>query len=104
MYIFHSDHCKLHDWIYLPFLHRQARPVGSAHQHNYGFYRVPTLPGICSKSGKNLEFQLKTWKKNLKFANSVSSFTFQDVIYKNNSDLLLCHIHIINTNTDSKPN
>ncbi len=27
----------------------------------------------------------------------VSSFTFQD-------DLLLCHIYIINTNTDSKPN
>ncbi len=33
-----------------------------------------------------------------------SSFTFQDVIYKNNSDLLLCHIYIINTNTDLKPN
>ncbi len=33
----------------------------------------------------------------------VSSFTFQDVIYKNNSDLI-CHIYIINTNTDSKTN
>ncbi len=67
-----------------------------------------------SRPGKCLEFAqkvLKPWNfnskpgKNLKFANFyVSSFTFQDVIYKNNSDLLLCRIYIINTNTDSKPN
>ncbi len=44
-------------------------------------------------------------ENNLIFASFyVPSFTFQDVIYKNNSDLLLCHIYIINTNTDSKPN
>ncbi len=43
-----------------------------------------------SKPGKKLEI--------CKFY--VSSFTFQDVIYKNNSDLLLYHIYIINTNTD----
>ncbi len=68
---------------------------------------------FISRPGKCLEFAqkvVKTWNfnskhvKNLKFSNSVSSFTFQDVIYKNNSDLLLCHIYIINTNTGSKPN
>ncbi len=36
------------------------------------------MPGICSKSGKNLEFELKTWKKNLKFANSM----FQASLFK----------------------
>ncbi len=57
-----------------------------------------------SRPGKWLEFAqkvVKTWNfnskpgKNLKFA----SFMF-----KNNSDLLLCHIYIISTNTDSKTN
>ncbi len=63
------------------------------------------MPGICSKSSKNLEFELKTWKKIEICKFYVSSFTFQDAIYKNNSDLLRCHIYIINlnTNTDSKP-
>ncbi len=67
-----------------------------------------------SMPGKCLEFAQKvvtTWNFNLKpgkkleiFKFHVSSFTFQDVIYKNNSDVLLCHIYIINTNTDLKPN
>ncbi len=74
-------------------------------------YRVPTKPGkpgILSfsfsclenawKSGKNLGKKLEICKF------YVWSFTFQDFIYKNSSDLLLCHIYIINTNTDSKPN
>ncbi len=42
-----------------------------------------------SRPGKYLEFApkvVKTWKKNLKFANYVLSFAFQDIIYKNNSD------------------
>ncbi len=59
------------------------------------------MPGICSKSGKNLKFLLKTLKKLEIGKFYVSSFTFQDVIYKNTSDLI-CHIYIINTNTDSK--
>ncbi len=43
------------------------------------------ISGICSKSGKNLEFYLKTWKKLEIGKFYVSSFTFQDVIFKNNS-------------------
>ncbi len=85
-------------------------------------YRVPTLPGkpwkpgILSFSFPGLENAWNLLKKNnikksgknlekreiCKFY--VSNFTFQDVIYKNKSDLLICHIYIINTNTDSKPN
>ncbi len=67
-----------------------------------------------SRTGKCLEFAqkvAKTWHFNSKPGKKlaiwkfyVSSFTFQDLIYKNNSDLLLCHIYIINTNTGSKPN
>ncbi len=67
-----------------------------------------------SRPGKCLEFAqkvVKTWnfnskpgKKNQICKFYVWSFTFQDVIYKSNSDLLRCHIRIINTNTDSKPN
>ncbi len=84
--------------------------------------RIPTLPGKpgilsfifpdlenvwdlikkCEKPGiltQNLEE-----KKHAICKFSVSRFTFQDVIYKTNSDLHLCHIDIININTDSKPN
>ncbi len=67
-----------------------------------------------SRPEKYLEFAqkvVKTWNFNSKPGKKleickfyVSGFTFQDVIYKNNSDLLLCHIYIINTNTNSKPN
>ncbi len=60
-----------------------------------------------SKFGKSLEFVqkvVKTWKKLEICKFYVLSFTFQDVIYKNKSDLLLFHFYIINTNTDSKPN
>ncbi len=67
-----------------------------------------------SKPGKCLEFAqkvVKTWNFNSKPGKKleickfyVSSCTFQDVIYKNNYDLLLCNIYIINSNTDSKPN
>ncbi len=57
------------------------------------------MPGICSKSSKNLEFLLKTLKKLEICKLYVSSFTFQNVIYKNNSDLhLVIAIYIINTN------
>ncbi len=62
------------------------------------------MPGIWSKSGINLEFKPKPRRKIEICKFYVSSFTFQGVIYKNNSDLLLCHIYIINTNTDSKSN
>ncbi len=58
------------------------------------FAQKVVKPGILTqKPGKKRE--------NCKFF--VSSFTFQDVIYKNNFDLLLCHIYIINTNTALKP-
>ncbi len=61
------------------------------------------MPGICSKSGKTWNSNSKPGKKLEIYNNKISSFTFQDVIYKNNSDLLISHIYIINTNTDSKP-
>ncbi len=74
-------------------------PIAAIYLENlefcYFLFQTRKMHGICTKSGKNLE-------KNLKFANSI--FTFQDIIYKNDSDLLLCHIYIINTNTDSKTN
>ncbi len=67
-----------------------------------------------SRPGKCMEFTqkvVKTWNFNSKPGKKleickfyVSSCTFQDLIYKNYSDLLLCHIYIINTNTDSEPN
>ncbi len=61
------------------------------------------MPGICSKSGKTCNFNSKPGK-NLQLANSMFQ-AFQDVIYKNNSDILLSHIYIFfNTNTNSKPN
>ncbi len=67
---------------------------------------------IYSKINKVRRYAyVKTWNFNSKPGKKleicefyVSSFTFQNVIYKNNSDLLLFHIYIINTNTDSKPN
>ncbi len=65
-----------------------------------------------SRPGKCLEFAqkvVKTWnfnsihEKNLKFANSMfRASLFKMSFTKNNSDLFLCHIYIINTNT--KPN
>ncbi len=60
-------------------------------------------PGKCLEFGQKV---VKTWNFNSKPEISkfyVSSFTFEDVIYKYNSDLLLFHTYIINTNTDSKP-
>ncbi len=54
---------------------------------------------------------VKTWNfnskpgKNLKFANSMFQASLFKVWFsKKKSDLLLCHIYIINTYTDSKPN
>ncbi len=62
-----------------------------------------SMPGICSKSGKNLEFNSKLGK-NLQFANSM----FQASLFKMSFTKIIliyffCHIYIINTNTDSKP-
>ncbi len=80
--------------------------------------RVPTLhgkplkPGILSFTFPGLE---NAWNLSKKWENpgiltqtleklyiskfGVSKFTFQDVIYKINSVVHLCHIYIINTNT-----
>ncbi len=68
---------------------------------------------LFSRPGKCLEFAqkvVKTWNfnskpgKNLKFENSMfQTSLFKNVIHKNKSDLLLCDIYIINTNTDSNP-
>ncbi len=71
-------------------------------------FKICNFVIFFSRPGKWLEFAqkvVKTWNFNSKPEKLeickfyVSSFTFQDVIYKNNSDLHLCHIHIINTNT-----
>ncbi len=64
-------------------------------------------PGKCLEFGQKV---VKAWNFNLKPGKTwhlqilCFNLHFQDVIYKNNSDLLLCHIYIININTDSKPN
>ncbi len=60
------------------------------------YFFSTSRPGKCLQCAQKV---VKTWI----LCFYVSSFTFQDVIYKNNFDLLLCHIYIINTNTDSKP-
>ncbi len=63
------------------------------------------MPGICSKTVQKLGILTQNLEKKLllcKFC--FSRFTFQDVILKKKSDLLLCHIYIINTNIDSKLN
>ncbi len=51
----------------------------------------------------NLEFELKHGTKLDICKFNVLRFTFQDVIYKIKSYLHLCHIYIINANTESKP-
>ncbi len=66
---------------------------------NFGIFF--SRPGKCmefaQKSVKTWNFNSKPWKTwNLQCY--VLSFTFQDVIYKNNSDLHLCNMYIINTN------
>ncbi len=76
-------------------------------------HRVPILPGkpgILSFSFPGLQIAqkvVKSWNfnsipgKKLEISKFyISSFTFQDVIYKNNSDLLYLHYQL----TDSKSN
>ncbi len=64
----------------------------------------------CLENAWNLIKKLgKIWnsRKNLKFANLVlrfTSFFSRCHLQKKNPDLHLCHIYIINKNTDSKPN
>ncbi len=74
----------------------------------WNFVMLFSRPGKClafaQKVVKALNFKLKTWK-NLKFSNSMfQTSLFKMSFNKNNSDLLLCHIYIININTDLKPN
>ncbi len=57
-------------------------------------FRKWKISGILTQNPEKIEIS--------KFG--VSRFTFQNVIYEKNSDLHLCHIYIVNTNTDSKPN
>ncbi len=52
------------------------------------------MPGICSKGGKNLEFKLKIWGKNLKFANSM----FQASLFKMSfTKIVLIYFFVIST-------
>ncbi len=60
--------------------------------HAWNLLKNSEKPGILTQ---NLEKKLVLCKF------CFSRFTFQDVIFKKKSDLHLCHICIINTNTDS---
>ncbi len=76
--------------------------------------RVPTLPGkpgilsfsfpgleFAQKVVKTWNFKLKTWKKNLEICKFyASSFTFQDVIYKNNFFVICTFSTLVRSQTD----
>ncbi len=69
---------------------------------NLEFVIIFSRPGKClefvQKVVKTWNFNSKPWK-NLKFANSVFKVSlFKMSFYKENSDLHLCHIYIININ------
>ncbi len=118
--IFEKLKCITFHWSYLYFLITINSNVSETQILLATYYnRVPTLPGkpgilsflfqdwkmpgICSKSSKTWNFNLKsgkTWNLQILYF----KLHFSRCHYKNNSDLLLCYIYIINTNTDSKPN
>ncbi len=61
------------------------------------------MPGICSKTEKPGILTQNLGEKIVLCKFCFSRFTFQDVIFKKIL-IYICHICIINTNTDSKPN
>ncbi len=65
-------------------------------------FTFPGLENAYSKSGKNRNFNLKPENKIWKFY--VFRFIFQDIISRKINHLHLCHIYVINTNNDLKPN